>query len=131
MHSWPRSPVIGVERHDMPTMAQLKALMDWVETSLSLAGISLFIVSQKWASIPYLRIESAKMQPNDNNANIKLLGRQVSLHARLTDSFVASVGYLFTYYNSKVTEERKARIERINLQVSTNRLTHRVEAIPC
>ena len=26
-------------------------------------------------------------------------------------------GYMFTYYNSKVTEERKARIERINEQV--------------
>jgi hypothetical protein len=27
-------------------------------------------------------------------------------------------GYMFTYYNSKVTEERKARIERINEQVA-------------
>jgi len=26
-------------------------------------------------------------------------------------------GYMFTYYNSKATEERKARIERINEQV--------------
>ena len=26
-------------------------------------------------------------------------------------------GYLFTYYNTKITEERKAQIERINQQV--------------
>lgn len=61
------------------------------------------------------------MPCNKNTANTILLRREVSLHARLTDSFVAYVGYLFTYYNSKVTEERKARIERINLQVSTKR----------
>ena len=28
-----------------------------------------------------------------------------------------SSGYLFTYYNTKITEERKAQIERINQQV--------------
>ncbi|KAK9816448.1 hypothetical protein WJX72_000464 [[Myrmecia] bisecta] len=28
-------------------------------------------------------------------------------------------GYLFTYYNTKITEERKAQIERVNLQVKS------------
>ena len=28
-------------------------------------------------------------------------------------------GYFFTYYNTRITEERKAQIERINEQVQT------------
>ncbi len=28
-------------------------------------------------------------------------------------------GYFFTYYNTRITEERKAQIERVNEQVNT------------
>ena len=35
-----------------------------------------------------------------------------------TPVLAALGGYLFTYYNTRITEERKARIERVNDQVS-------------
>ena len=31
-------------------------------------------------------------------------------------------GYLFTYYNTRINEERKAQIERVNEQVATGKL---------
>ena len=31
--------------------------------------------------------------------------------------FVPTVGYLFTYYNSKLSKEREAQIDRVNAQV--------------
>lgn len=34
-----------------------------------------------------------------------------------TPVLAALGGYLFTYYNTRITEERKARIERVNDQV--------------
>lgn len=36
-----------------------------------------------------------------------------------TPVLAALGGYLFTYYNTRITEERKARIERVNDQVSS------------
>jgi hypothetical protein len=57
------------------------------------------------------------------NLAAPILSEEISMHtlqlwlSRNTLNRATLAGYLFTYYNTKVNEERKARIERINEQV--------------
>ena len=38
--------------------------------------------------------------------------------------YPAPLGYFFTYYNTRITEERKAQIERVNEQVMDHAHPH-------
>ena len=40
-------------------------------------------------------------------------------HYEVSYCLVPTAGYLFTYYNSKLSKEREAQIDRVNAQVGT------------
>ncbi len=60
-----------------------------------------------WLPVPQLlqRVE------HDGRMKATLMGWTIP-----TPVLAALGGYLFTYYNTRITEERKARIERVNDQ---------------
>ena len=56
--------------------------------------------------------------PKDCAADSRIIALHRSgEHSALNILMPQCTGYFFTYYNTRITEERKAQIERINEQV--------------